>query len=107
MSDAALFVLVFGGLFVLRGIAATVVFLWILPDGIRCPQCDAETVAMEPGLALRYLRGFRSSWCMICRWHGVHRVTQPAPTRRPIRSTSGSVPPALAPPPASPPAEPR
>ena len=41
MSDAVLFVLVFGGLFVLRGVAATVVFLWILPDGIRCPQCDA------------------------------------------------------------------
>jgi len=105
MSDAALFVLVFGGLFVLRGIAATVVFLWILPDGIRCPQCDAETVAMEPGLALRYLRGFRSSWCMICRWHGVHRVTKPAPSRRSTGVAPDSVPSAPTPPPASPPAE--
>jgi hypothetical protein len=52
MSDAALFVLVFGGLFILRGIAATIVFLWILPDGIRCPQCDAETMRVESGGAL-------------------------------------------------------
>lgn len=101
MSDAALFVLVFGGLFVLRGFAATVVFLWILPDGIRCPQCDAETVAMEPGFALKYLRGFRSSWCMICRWHGVHRVTTPEQVRGAPGRRAGGVPSA----PTSPPAE--
>jgi hypothetical protein len=69
-----MFVLVFGGLFVLRGIAATVVFLWILPDGNRCPQCDAETTRVEPGFVLRLMRGFRSSWCLVCGWHGVHRV---------------------------------
>ena len=106
MSDAALFVFVFGGLFVLRGIAATIVFLWILPDGIRCPQCDAETAAMQPGLALRYLRSFRSSWCMICGWHGVHRVTKPTPTRRRSNAARGAnAPSAPTPPPASPPAE--
>jgi len=105
MSDGALFVLVFGGLFVLRGIAATVVFLLILPDGIRCPQCDAETVAMEPSLALRYLRGFRSSWCMICSWHGVHRVTKPTPARRGASVVTGNTPSAPDHRPASPPAE--
>lgn len=78
MSDAAWFVLVFGGLFVLRGIAATVVFLWILPDGVRCPQCDAETLRVEPGRVLRLLKSFRPSWCIACGWHGVHRVTPPA-----------------------------
>lgn len=77
MSDAALFVLVFGGLFVLRGIAATVVFLWILPDGVRCPQCDAETTRVESRGVLRWLRQFRSSWCLVCGWHGVHRITTP------------------------------
>jgi hypothetical protein len=81
MSDAALFVLVFGGLFVLRGIAATVVFLWILPGGIRCPQCDAETMRVEPGRVIRLLRGFRSSWCLVCGWHGVHRIEAAAPGR--------------------------
>ena len=62
MSDAALFVLVFGGLFVLRGIAATMVFMWILPDGVRCPQCDAETLRVEPGHLLRLFRRYRASW---------------------------------------------
>lgn len=83
MSDAALFVLVFGGLFVLRGIAATIVFLWILPDGIRCPQCDAETMRVEPGRVMRLLRGFRSSWCLVCGWHGVHRIVPNTPGRPP------------------------
>lgn len=82
MSDAALFVLVFGGLFVLRGVAATVVFLWILPEGTRCPQCDAETVRVEPGRVLRWLRRFRSSWCLACGWHGVHRLTRELPPSR-------------------------
>jgi hypothetical protein len=75
MSDAALFVIVFGGLFVLRGVAATVVFLWILPDGVRCPQCDAETLRVEPGAVLRLLRRFRASWCLDCGWRGVHRIS--------------------------------
>lgn len=96
MSDAAMFVLVFGGLFILRGIAATVVFLWILPDGVRCPQCDAETVRMEPGLILRLLRGFRSSWCLACGWHGVHRISPPAPAsaRKPSADAPSQTPPA-------------
>jgi hypothetical protein len=91
MSDAALFVLVFGGLFVLRGIAATVVFLWILPDGIRCPQCDADTMRVEPGRIMRLLPGFRSSWCLVCGWHGVHRIVPPAVG---ARSAAAEVPPA-------------
>ncbi|MDZ7631834.1 MAG: hypothetical protein U5K74_10940 [Gemmatimonadaceae bacterium] len=86
MSDAVLFVVVFGGLFVLRGIAATVVFLWILPDGIRCPQCDAETLRVEPGRVLRLLRSFRASWCLVCGWRGVHRIAPPAPVRKTARS---------------------
>ncbi len=93
MSDAVLFVLVFGGLFVLRAVAATVVFLWILPDGIRCPQCDAETLRMEPGRVLRVLRSFRASWCLVCGWRGVHRITAPrgpAQRSRDGSKTSGS-----------------
>ena len=77
MSDAVMFVLVFGGLFVLRGIAATVVFLWILPEGVRCPQCDAETLRVEPGRVMRWLPRYRSSWCVVCGWHGVLRQTPP------------------------------
>lgn len=94
MSDALLFVLVFGGLFLLRGIAATVVFLWILPDGVRCPQCDAETLRVEPGYVMRLLRSFRASWCLVCGWRGVHRITQPSARARDSHSTSAAVPPA-------------
>lgn len=74
MSDAALFIGLFGGLFVLRFIAATVVFLWILPDGDRCPCCDAETLRVESRGALKVMPWFRSSWCYECDWHGLHRV---------------------------------
>lgn len=93
MSDAALFVLVFGGLFVLRGIAATVVFMWILPDGVRCPQCDAETLRVEPSRVMRLFRRFRASWCLVCGWRGVHRITPSAPAARRPR-TAASRPPA-------------
>lgn len=74
MSDAALFILLFGGLFVLRFIAATVVFLWILPDGVRCPNCDAETLRVESRGVLKVMPWFRSSWCYECEWHGLHRI---------------------------------
>ena len=77
MSDAALFVALFGGLFVLRFIAATVVFLWILPDGDRCPNCDAETLRVESRGVLKVMPWFRSSWCYECDWHGLHRVRRP------------------------------
>lgn len=74
MSDAALFIGLFGGLFILRFIAATVVFLWILPDGNRCPSCDTETLRVESRGALKVMPWFRSSWCYECDWHGLHRV---------------------------------
>jgi hypothetical protein len=34
MSDAVIFLLIFVGFFVLRGVAATVVFFYLLPEGI-------------------------------------------------------------------------
>ena len=80
MSDAALFIALFGGLFVVRVIAATVVFLWILPDGDRCPNCDAETLRVESRGVLKLTPWFRSSWCYECDWHGLHRVRRTAPS---------------------------
>jgi hypothetical protein len=94
VSDAALFVLIFGGLFVLRGVAATIVFLWILPDGIRCPQCDAETLRVEPRWVLKLFRRLRSSWCVACGWHGVHRIARGAhDTPKPVPVTESAAPP--------------
>ena len=73
MSDAALFALIFGGLFVLRFIIATVAFLYILPAGDRCPNCDAVTLRMRvPGWNL-LMPWFRTSWCIACGWEGLLR----------------------------------
>jgi hypothetical protein len=88
MSDAVWFVLVFGGLFILRGVAATIVFLWILPEGDRCPQCDAETLRLEPTRWSRLMPRLRRSWCLVCGWHGVHRETREAPNARDPRSSA-------------------
>ena len=44
MSDAALFVLIFGALAVIRILIATIAFLFILPRGDRCPNCDHPTL---------------------------------------------------------------
>ncbi|HKG90487.1 MAG TPA: hypothetical protein VKA84_01270 [Gemmatimonadaceae bacterium] len=73
MSDAAIFVLVFGGLFVLRFIAATLVFWWILPEGDRCPNCDAVTLRVQATGFERLMPRMRSSWCHECGWEGMLR----------------------------------
>ena len=81
MSDAWIFIAVFGGLFILRLIAATLVFLWILDEGERCPNCDAETVRVEARGALRWMPKFRPSWCYECHWHGLLRVNRAGSSR--------------------------
>jgi len=74
MSDSAIFVLFFGGLFVLRIVAATMIFLWILPRGDRCPNCDAVTIRVQANILVRWIRSLRSSWCLVCGWRGMLRV---------------------------------
>jgi hypothetical protein len=73
MSEATVFVLVFGGLFLLRIVAATVVFAMILPRGDRCPNCDRPTLRVAAPLLDRFLPWFRRSWCLACGWRGVLR----------------------------------
>lgn len=84
MSDVAIFALIFGGLFVLRIIAATVVFFLILPKGDRCPNCDAVTLRVQAAGWNRILPWFRTSWCYVCGWDGLLRhgelTQQPTPT---------------------------
>lgn len=77
MSDAVLFVLLFGGLFVLRFIIATVVFLYILPAGDRCPNCDAVTLWMQSRAWNAVMPWFRTSWCLACGWEGFLRRLPP------------------------------
>lgn len=73
MSDAVIFVVVFAGLFILRAIAATVFFLYLLPAGDCCPHCNAVTLRVESPVWNRLLPMFRTSWCFECNWHGLLR----------------------------------
>jgi hypothetical protein len=85
MSDGALFGIIIGGLFVLRVLAATVVFLVLLPRNDRCINCDAVTVRLSSPLD-RVLPFFRKSWCLRCGWVGMLRrgaVSAPAELREP------------------------
>jgi hypothetical protein len=81
VSDATLFILVFGALLVLRIVLATIFFALLLPSDGRCPHCDAPTLRLESALFDRWLRWFRRSWCITCGWTGVLRrgaVDRPA-----------------------------
>jgi hypothetical protein len=73
MSDAVIFVVIFVGFFILRAVAATVFFLYLLPDGDRCPNCDAVTLHVQSRVWNKLLPIFRTSWCYECNWHGLLR----------------------------------
>src|SRR5690349_24359020 len=90
MSDAVIFVVVFVGFFVLRIIAATIVFLWILPEGDRCPNCDAVTLRVQSAGWNRLMPWFRTSWCYECGWDGLLRES---PGSSPVASLPRSKPP--------------
>jgi hypothetical protein len=89
MSDAVVFIVVFGGFFILRVVAATVVFLWILPEGDRCPNCDAVTIRVQSAGWNRLMPWFRTSWCYECGWDGLLRES-PAPAQPPPADSPAS-----------------
>lgn len=59
--------------FILRGIAATVFFYYMLPDTDRCPCCDTPTLRVRSPGWNRILPWFRTSWCYHCGWEGLLR----------------------------------
>ena len=81
MSDAAWFGIVFVAFFILRAIAATWVFLFLLPGGDACPSCGESTLRVEAPWWNRLLPWFRTSWCYSCGWEGLLR-NEPAPEPR-------------------------
>jgi hypothetical protein len=87
MSDATIFVALFGGLFVLRVIAATIIFYYILPRGDRCPNCDAATVRVQPGRWGRMFRVVHTRWCLRCGWEGILRPGELTPEPQPSELT--------------------
>jgi|SRR5687767_6566256 len=88
MSDAVLFVLLFGGFFVLRIIVATIVFLYILPEGDRCPNCNAVTLRLHSRAWNTLMPWFRTSWCIDCGWEGFLR--RPVPDEGPLQAGAPS-----------------
>lgn len=91
MSDVVIFAVVFFGFFVLRAIAATVIFYFLLPESHRCPMCDEPTLRVQEPAWNLLLPWFRTSWCYRCGWKGLLRsgaVAGPANTD----SQSGQLP---------------
>jgi hypothetical protein len=82
MLEAVVALLVIGGFFILRAIAATVVFFYLLPEGDRCPNCDAATIRVESKGWNTILPWFRTSWCLECGWHGLLRNGPLTPTAK-------------------------
>lgn len=83
MSDTAIFVLIFGGLFVLRIVAATFFFYCIMPISDRCPCCDAPTIRVERTGWDRIVPLLRNSWCLSCGWAGFLRSGALTPASTP------------------------
>jgi hypothetical protein len=73
MWDAVLCIVIIGGFFVLRAVLATVFFFYLLPEGDRCPNCDAVTLRVSSRGWNVLLPWFRTSWCYECGWHGLLR----------------------------------
>ena len=80
MLTVVLWIAIFGGLFIVRAIVATVVFFYLLPEGDRCPNCDSVTLRVESRGWNLLLPRFRSSWCIDCGWHGLLRAGPLSPT---------------------------
>lgn len=80
MLTVVLWIAIFGGFFVIRAIVATIVFFYLLPEGDRCPNCDAVTLRVESRGWNFLLPRFRSSWCIDCGWHGLLRAGPLSPT---------------------------
>lgn len=99
MSDATLFILIFGGLFLLRAIAATFVYAWLLSDAPECPNCSGETLHLQRRGLDRLFPRLQSRWCPECGWDGLlhpqagtRTAGQWAETRAKTESQPGQLP---------------
>lgn len=90
MVEAAAFAFVFAGFFALRLVAATLFFFYILPAGVRCPSCNAETLHIASRFWRIVAPRFRFSWCPRCNWEGLLRREPYPPANR--TSQSGQLP---------------
>lgn len=87
MSNVVIFAVIFIVFFVLRAIAATVLFYFMLPKNGRCPMCDQPTIRVSRPAWNTLLPWFRTSWCYECGWEGLLR---PSPPTEPANTVSQS-----------------
>lgn len=87
MWDAVLCILIIGGFFLLRAVFATIFFFLLIPEGDRCPNCDAVTLRVESRGWNFLLPRMRTSWCLDCGWHGLLRNGPLSPSTH-VRTTS-------------------
>ena len=77
MGHSAIFFWFFAVLFVLRAVAATFVYAWLLSDAPECPSCGGETLHVERRGIQRLFPRLRPSWCPVCNWEGLlHHAPQ-------------------------------
>lgn len=86
MVPDALFFWFFAVLFVLRGIAATFVYAWLLSDAPDCPSCGSETLHVQPRAFQRLFPKLRPSWCPVCDWEGLLHPLPKAAAQAPRES---------------------
>lgn len=91
MWSITLFAIIFVGFFVLRGIAATILFYFLLPGDNRCPICDKATLRIAEPAWNRLMPWFRTSWCYHCGWEGLLRPGELDEDAR-IESQAGQLP---------------
>lgn len=83
MGTSAIFFWFFAVLFVLRAVAATFVYAWLLSDAPDCPSCGGETLHVERRGVQRLFPKLRPSWCPVCNWEGLlHHAPQRSPAPR-------------------------
>jgi hypothetical protein len=90
MLEGIVFAAVFVAFFIIRGIAATIFFYYMLPDTDRCPCCDSPTLRVRSPGWNRLLPWFRTSWCYECGWKGFLRPR--ARMGEPTHERPGAVP---------------
>ena len=88
-EHGALFFWFFAVLFILRIIAATFVYAWLLSDAPECPSCGDDTLHVEPRPFQRLFPKLRPSWCPSCGWEGMlHPPTLPLQPRASLNNES-------------------
>ncbi|HUH13963.1 MAG TPA: hypothetical protein VMK65_12690 [Longimicrobiales bacterium] len=69
-------VLVFGGLVLLRVLVVGIGVALLIRPARSCPACFRATLPIRTPL-LRHFRRYEWRWCPACRWQALARVTRP------------------------------